>query len=60
MWGPPGEEKTTFLAITGALHKLATDTDDGLLDWAEFLEEIHVEVSITDGRRYKNNEAFRL
>ncbi len=54
------EEKTTFLAITGALHKLATEAGEGLLGWAESLQEIHGEVSVTGGKEYKNDEAFRL
>jgi hypothetical protein len=61
VWGALSwEEKTTFLAITAALHKLATEAGDGLLDWAESVKEIHGEVSFTNGQRYKNNGAFRL
>jgi len=54
------EEKTTFLANTAALHRLATEAGVSLLDWVLSLEQIHGETSLLEGRRYSNNEAFRL
>jgi hypothetical protein len=53
------EEKSTFLAITEALSALEVEAAS-LLQWIESLEEIHGETRFPDGRRFMNNEAFRI
>lgn len=54
------EEKTTFLAITAALGSLQAESGINLLEWVTSLEEIHGENMFSDGRRFDNNEAFRI
>jgi hypothetical protein len=54
------EEKTTFLAIIAALESLQAESGINLLEWVESLEEIHGENKFSDGRRFDNNEAFRI
>ena len=54
------EEKTAFLAITAALGSLQAESGINLLEWVESLEEIHGENKFSDGRRFDNNEAFRI
>src|SRR5206468_2662787 len=54
------EEKTTFLAITAALESLQAESGINLLEWVESLEEVHGENKFSDGRRFDNNEAFRI
>ncbi|PYV86385.1 MAG: hypothetical protein DMG05_19835 [Acidobacteria bacterium] len=54
------EEKTTFLAITAALGSIENEAGINLLEWVESLEEVHGENKFSDGRRFDNNEAFRI
>lgn len=54
------EEKTTFLSITAALHSLAAESGEDLLDWVVSLREIHGEYSVLNPGRYPDGKAFRL
>ena len=54
------EEQTTFLAITTALAAVEAQAGYSLLEWIDRLEEIHGEVKYPSGRRFSNDEAFRL
>jgi hypothetical protein len=53
------EEKSTFLAITAALGNLRAE-NGSVLDWIESIEEIHGETRLANGKRFMNNEAFRI
>ncbi|MBI3694844.1 MAG: hypothetical protein HY238_08400 [Acidobacteria bacterium] len=54
------EEQTSFLAITAALANLRDESGAGLSDWSKGLDEIHGENSFSSGRRFGNDEAFRV
>jgi hypothetical protein len=54
------EEKSTFLAITAALAGVTERDGPPLAEWMIRLDAVHGETDALSGRRFDNDEAFRL